>query len=84
MFVELGGVEVADIGAWDDASADCPVSVESGIDIIGNRVASLAVRLIGVPAIPDVVDTCGSRVDESIVTVIAAVLLGVLSLSKSS
>ena len=33
--VELGGIEVADGGGWDDASADCSVSVEVAIETVG-------------------------------------------------
>ena len=80
--VELGGVEVADSDGWEDASADCPVSVEIANDVIGTPLTILSVRSMGVSP-SDFVDACESLVDDSTVTVIFAVLLDVVSLSKS-
>ena len=80
--VELDGVEDADSDGWEDASANCPVSVEVATDVTGTPVMVLSVESMGASP-PDFVDACGSLVDDSTVTVIFAVLLDVVSLSKS-
>jgi len=47
LFVELGGVEVADSGACDDASADCSVEVEVATDTVDTPVMIPSVMVIG-------------------------------------